>query len=128
MKLPSLKLSRLLALPFFFFFNDTATTEIYTLSLHDALPIYGQRHREQERVEHGTMEVDVEGEDADHQQQGHFQEEVAEAPNPALEIGLGRAQLQAIRNGPELGVPSDRDHQGRGGARDHRGAHEDSIY
>src|SRR3954463_13708258 len=26
-------------LPVFFFFNDTATTEIYTLSLHDALPI-----------------------------------------------------------------------------------------
>src|SRR3989442_15377692 len=34
----------------FFFFNDTATTEIYTLSLHDALPIYPEavkqrRHR-----------------------------------------------------------------------------------
>src|SRR5215510_16555697 len=28
----------------FFFFNDTATTEIYTLSLHDALPIFRQ-HR-----------------------------------------------------------------------------------
>src|SRR2546430_17733517 len=28
---------------FFFFFNDTATTEIYTLSLHDALPIYVAR-------------------------------------------------------------------------------------
>src|SRR5256886_10771023 len=27
------------ALFYFFFFNDTATTEIYTLSLHDALPI-----------------------------------------------------------------------------------------
>src|SRR2546425_11570039 len=27
----------------FFFFNDTATTEIYTLSLHDALPIFGGR-------------------------------------------------------------------------------------
>src|SRR2546429_7288905 len=27
---------------FFFFFNDTATTEIYTLSLHDALPILGE--------------------------------------------------------------------------------------
>src|SRR3970040_3185338 len=27
----------------FFFFNDTATTEIYTLSLHDALPIWGSR-------------------------------------------------------------------------------------
>src|SRR2546425_5256783 len=37
---------------FFFFFNDTATTEIYTLSLHDALPIspgpargHGEPHR-----------------------------------------------------------------------------------
>src|SRR5258707_8523910 len=28
---------------YFFFFNDTATTEIYTLSLHDALPISGTR-------------------------------------------------------------------------------------
>src|SRR2546427_7802900 len=28
---------------FFFFFNDTATTEIYTLSLHDALPICEER-------------------------------------------------------------------------------------
>src|SRR5205809_6006933 len=27
----------------FFFFNDTPTTEIYTLSLHDALPISGRR-------------------------------------------------------------------------------------
>src|SRR5215208_6901690 len=33
--------------PLFFFFNDTATTEIYTLSLHDALPIPDRlfRHR-----------------------------------------------------------------------------------
>src|SRR5258707_12584184 len=30
----------------FFFFNDTATTEIYTLSLHDALPIYHSPGRE----------------------------------------------------------------------------------
>src|SRR2546427_8663218 len=29
----------------FFFFNDTATTEIYTLSLHDALPIWVHRPR-----------------------------------------------------------------------------------
>src|SRR5688572_31706525 len=33
----------------FFFFNDTATTEIYTLSLHDALPILA-RKREAVRV------------------------------------------------------------------------------
>src|SRR3712207_8443321 len=31
---------RQFVLLFFFFFNDTATTEIYTLSLHDALPIF----------------------------------------------------------------------------------------
>src|SRR5260370_40272756 len=33
----------LLPIPILFFFNDTATTEIYTLSLHDALPIYVYR-------------------------------------------------------------------------------------
>src|SRR5258708_27089536 len=36
---------RLSSLFSFFFFNDTATTEIYTLSLHDALPIFQLRHR-----------------------------------------------------------------------------------
>src|SRR2546426_8165171 len=35
----SLEVSELLFTFIFFFFNDTATTEIYTLSLHDALPI-----------------------------------------------------------------------------------------
>src|SRR5947208_14061550 len=33
----------LCALSFFFFFNDPSTTEIYTLSLHDALPISPDR-------------------------------------------------------------------------------------
>src|SRR3970040_2506137 len=32
-------------LPLLFFFNDTATTEIYTLSLHDALPISSKYRR-----------------------------------------------------------------------------------
>src|SRR2546430_13310307 len=45
----------------FFFFNDTATTEIYTLSLHDALPIYGGEllvnEGLKERVSHVTLEV-----------------------------------------------------------------------
>src|SRR5947209_9154574 len=34
-----------------FFFNDTPTTEIYTLSLHDALPIFDTVHRALERRE-----------------------------------------------------------------------------
>src|SRR6202165_6113059 len=33
-----------------FFFNDTATTEIYTLSLHDALPIYPTSRRRHTRL------------------------------------------------------------------------------
>src|SRR2546422_4472489 len=44
--LPS-PLCRIVCVPrcfFFFFFNDTATTEIYTLSLHDALPIFAEHH------------------------------------------------------------------------------------
>src|SRR5260221_14463022 len=36
------KIHHVLPLFSFFFFNDTATTEIYTLSLHDALPILGK--------------------------------------------------------------------------------------
>src|SRR5256885_14292284 len=36
---------------FFFFFNDTATTEIYTLSLHDALPIWQPSRPEHRKPE-----------------------------------------------------------------------------
>src|SRR5580698_2753533 len=43
---PSIFISALI----FFFFNDTATTEIYTLSLHDALPIWRVRLRTHRRV------------------------------------------------------------------------------
>ena len=35
----------------FYFFNDTATTEIYTLSLHDALPIFESRTLDFEQIE-----------------------------------------------------------------------------
>src|SRR3712207_7111023 len=40
----------------FFFFNDTATTEIYTLSLHDALPIFSTA-RAMGRVERYAREI-----------------------------------------------------------------------
>src|SRR2546430_10138967 len=39
----------------YFFFNDTATTEIYTLSLHDALPIYKFLKRLNEDMFAGTV-------------------------------------------------------------------------
>src|SRR3712207_7162173 len=46
---------------FIFFFNDTATTEIYTLSLHDALPIYATitRFIHLERPEGVDIEEDL---------------------------------------------------------------------
>src|SRR3989440_676690 len=43
----------------FFFFNDTATTEIYTLSLHDALPIYTSELQSQ--AEDGIRDLIVTG-------------------------------------------------------------------
>src|SRR3712207_8049977 len=50
---------------FFFFFNDTATTEIYTLSLHDALPICpgpdDRRHRQAERPARARLRARDEG-------------------------------------------------------------------
>src|SRR6266540_7049127 len=46
---------RLLGLLIFFFFNDTATTEIYTLSLHDALPIPGLPQAQQRPGPHDRL-------------------------------------------------------------------------
>src|SRR5258705_9430833 len=40
---------------FFFFFNDPATTEIYTLSLHDALPILSRTARRQHATQRWTQ-------------------------------------------------------------------------
>src|SRR3712207_7308495 len=48
---------------YFFFFNDTATTEIYTLSLHDALPI-SQRPGEDPAVGHQRPGAGVEADAA----------------------------------------------------------------
>src|SRR2546422_8782267 len=56
----------------FFFFNDTATTEIYTLSLHDALPI-SFRAKALIRVEQQDA---VLGDDADHHNQAHERRDV----------------------------------------------------
>src|SRR2546426_12784656 len=50
------------SLSLFFFFNDTATTEIYTLSLHDALPIYAGAD---ELVGDGLRRLGGDGDDRD---------------------------------------------------------------
>src|SRR5438270_5110516 len=48
---------RLKAQTLFFFFNDTATTEIYTLSLHDALPIFARLRRHEPPVDEKLIPV-----------------------------------------------------------------------
>src|SRR3712207_7905647 len=53
-----------------FFFNDTATTEIYTLSLHDALPICGDQPDAPERVEGVLTEPRRRGDGHDRDVQG----------------------------------------------------------
>src|SRR3712207_9333009 len=55
-----LEVMRIYVLLIFFFFNDTATTEIYTLSLHDALPIFARDvHRQGYGTEVLTKLLDV---------------------------------------------------------------------
>src|SRR3712207_7934119 len=49
---------------YFFFFNDTATTEIYTLSLHDALPIFHQPSGGRRRNAPAVASIDAHGEGA----------------------------------------------------------------
>src|SRR3712207_8116118 len=67
--------SRLLV--FFFFFNDTATTEIYTLSLHDALPIssFGSA---------GLYCYDFEGKELWHRDLGKLNHMFGNAVSPVL--------------------------------------------
>src|SRR5258708_23678950 len=57
----------------FFFFNDTATTEIYTLSLHDALPIFLHRLIPQRRLR-GHSAVDLVAHGGEHRSEEHTSE------------------------------------------------------
>src|SRR3712207_9318613 len=59
----------------FFFFNDTATTEIYTLSLHDALPIY-----QPPAGLLGDEGAERDADDVGHRQSGDHQRDRAAAP------------------------------------------------
>src|SRR2546430_17423997 len=58
----------------FFFFNDTATTEIYTLSLHDALPISVERHGDVKSLRARRLEPALETELAQERSEEHTSE------------------------------------------------------
>src|SRR5687768_18208169 len=57
-----------------FFFNDTATTEIYTLSLHDALPILRQEQHEQQQRSDREARLDAHDQ---HEDEGNSPREAA---------------------------------------------------
>src|SRR5256885_12209445 len=67
----------------FFFFNDTATTEIYTLSLHDALPISspGPRHHAATDAE-ATARDRRAGRSRAHPARGRSEEHTSELQSP----------------------------------------------
>ena len=73
----------------FFFFNDTATTEIYTLSLHDALPISPIEERAGERLDGHPVAADV-----GHRVYGQYKEQDA--------FEIGRAHVWTPVTRPDL--------------------------
>src|SRR2546422_11532453 len=110
----------------FFFFNDTATTEIYTLSLHDALPISGIGERRRvlavhrarvARVAHGVTPHHV------HREAEALVERAAEASRqepidaPILAVARARPHPPVEEDEPPGGGgPPDRERQAAGTA------------
>src|SRR6266545_5125045 len=97
---------------FFFFFNDTATTEIYTLSLHDALPILGAGGVVRVAPRHPHRGAAV----ADRAQRRDDRDRVrAAALHRLLAVGLAGGDVVAAgRRVVPGGVRADRDRGGRG--------------
>src|SRR3712207_7763765 len=77
-----------------FFFNDTATTEIYTLSLHDALPISVGRARDHEAAVAVPQEHDV--------AQVLELQEIDHVRYVGLEIDLRRSEMHPDRKSTRL--------------------------
>src|SRR5258707_11617664 len=75
----------------FFFFNDTATTEIYTLSLHDALPIYFKLAGFSCRIDDAAFDImhDVHA--------GHRAAESRDAQQSRAPIGNGAEDRKSTR-------------------------------
>src|SRR6266508_3288469 len=95
-------------LSFFFFFNDPATTEIYTLSLHDALPI-SPRHadraaRPRRLLEAGRRRADLRVRPADVHHRGrdpsHHPADGDHAPVRLLRGLERRRELPALSRAP----------------------------
>src|SRR2546426_2996840 len=116
----------LISSSFFFFFNDTATTEIYTLSLHDALPIsvpaqqrseqpvrrrqYSHRHPRQRRADpavysHGGGGVQPHPGGPRPADRGHQTESGSPRPGAGVEAGGRYGKRRRPRGGRSPRAP-----------------------
>src|SRR2546426_8879275 len=82
---------------FFFFFNDTATTEIYTLSLHDALPILAVTY-EGQQVSYGELNRRA-------NQLGHYLRGLGVGPEVRVGLCLERSVERSEEHTSELQSP-----------------------
>src|SRR3989442_7790080 len=106
--------------PFFFFFNDTATTEIYTLSLHDALPILGRDPYQSQRDHEVNQVCDDWGAERSEEHTSELQSRPhlvcrllleKKKTNPVSRILVdGRTRAASLRSNTTLGCLSMHDH------------------
>src|SRR5256885_7061983 len=99
---------------YFFFFNDTATTEIYTLSLHDALPIW--RHADALDQSTENDEEPGEGEQSEEEAPKHLDRKSTRLNSSHLVISYAvfclKKKKQQIQNNTQNTLQSsDRDSQ-----------------
>src|SRR5256885_16260263 len=87
----------IISILYFFFFNDTATTEIYTLSLHDALPILHYNRTGGRERPPGCRGARATGAGAGAR---------AHARDPPLELPRDRAVVEAVRRHVQLAPPT----------------------
>src|SRR2546430_16766151 len=88
---------------FFFFFNDTATTEIYTLSLHDALPISDVGRQQRQLVPRSARDTALDHAiDARRTQRERRERQSRRAPQRLLE----RGSVALLRGGRSVAAAS----------------------
>ena len=86
-----------------------------------------EREREEERVHDRPVQIHVDAEDRDHEEQRDLDQHPAEVPEPALELGLGRAEPELLGDLAEHGVRAGLHDHGTAGAAHHVRALEQRV-
>ena len=86
-----------------------------------------ERGREQQRLDHRAVEQQVHRQHEQHDDDHHADEQIAELPHAAREVGLGRARPEPSRDRPELGLAPGPDGENLRGAAAYRGAEKDGV-